>query len=260
MQGWAERFRSGELIVCVCLTQARTPSVPLALAAVGVDAVYMDLEHTPMSLETASELCIASLRAGVVPLVRVPSHDGSTIGRALDGGAVGVIVPHVRTAEDAQRVVDAARMPPLGRRNPYVASPVLGYRRMPMADALAALEAETLVIAMIESRAGVENAEQIAAVAGIDMLLVGAFDLARDLGCEQHDRAFADAMGVVADACRRTGTGFGVLGLRDTYDLADLVGRGLRFVGAGTDLGLLQEAASSRVAGLRAHAEGQEPR
>jgi 2-keto-3-deoxy-L-rhamnonate aldolase RhmA len=165
---------------------------------------------------------------------------------------MGVIAPHVDTVDQAMAVVDGARLAPVGRRSAYTASPVLGFRNLPLADALAALDRETTVAVMIESREGVGNAAQIAAVDGVDMLLVGTFDLTRDLGASDvRDPAVRAALVAVADACRTTGTTFGVLGLRDTDVLGELVSLGLQFIGAGNDLGLLQEATRANVTRLR---------
>ena len=249
---FSQKLTSGELVVCICLAHARTPTIPMALAACDVDAIYVDLQHTPTSLETAASLCVAALGVGLIPLVRVPSHDPHTIGRALDGGAMGVIVPHVDRVEQAIAVVEAARLPPVGARTAYLASPVLGFRDLPSTEARAALDRETVVATMIESREGVDNAAKIAAVDGVDMLLVGTFDLTRDLGCTSvHDQPVREALVAVADACRSTSTAFGVLGLRDIEVLGDLMARGLQFIGAGNDLGLLQEATVANVTRLR---------
>src|SRR5271168_4966374 len=82
------------LVLCLALLNARTPDVPAVAAACGYDAVYVDLEHTSTSLETAQMLCVSALGAGISGLVRVPSADPSVIARVLDCGAVGIIVPH----------------------------------------------------------------------------------------------------------------------------------------------------------------------
>lgn len=242
------KLRGDDVLACVCLTQPAGPSVAMALAACGVDAVYVDLEHTALSLETASALCIGALQAGMLPLVRVPTRDASTIGRALDGGALGVIVPDVRSVEDAHEIVRAARLPPIGERHPYLATAVLGYRALPQDEALATLEASTVVAPMVESAIGVKLARELAAVEGVDMLLVGAFDLARDLGCGADEPKLVDAIRTVGDACVAEGVALGVLGLRTPEVLTELVSHGLRFTGIGTDLGLLQEGVGPRAA------------
>lgn len=92
-----DTLRAEALVLCLALLHARTPDVPAIAAACGYDAVYVDLEHTSTSLDTAQMLCASALGAGISGLVRVPSNDPSVIARVLDGGAVGVIVPHINS-------------------------------------------------------------------------------------------------------------------------------------------------------------------
>lgn len=240
-------------VLCLCLTQARTPNVVLIAAASGFDAIYVDLEHGVTPLDVMSMLCTTALGVGLMPFVRVPALDVAIISRVLDGGALGVIVPHVNTPDEARTIVDACRFPPTGERTLYGATPVTGYRPLASSDAVAALDADVVVAPMIESARAVESADKIAAVEGVDMLLVGAHDLSADLGVQGllGSVAARDALGQVADACAAHGRCFGVAGLSDPELLAELVERGLSFISAGTDAGLLQQAATTRVAELR---------
>src|SRR4051794_39272926 len=109
-----------ELVLCFGVNQLRTPNIAMVAAACGFDALYIDLEHNPTSLETASGICIAALGLGVTPIARVSSHDPHDATRILDCGAQGVMVPHIQNAAEARAVVDACRFapprPPLGCR------------------------------------------------------------------------------------------------------------------------------------------------
>src|SRR5499427_10789824 len=82
----------------------------------GFDTLYVDVEHSSLSLETTGQICIAALAAEIAPFVRVPANTPEYISRVLDGGALGVIAPHVRSAAEARSVVAAAKYPPLGSR------------------------------------------------------------------------------------------------------------------------------------------------
>src|SRR5271167_412788 len=126
-----DALRGDRLVLCLALLNSRTPEVPAIAAACGYDAVYVDLEHTSTSLETAAMLCAGAAGAGIAGLVRVPSHDPSIIARVLDNGAVGIIVPHVTSASEAKAVVDAARFPPLGHRSISGPNVVSGYDPRP---------------------------------------------------------------------------------------------------------------------------------
>jgi 4-hydroxy-2-oxoheptanedioate aldolase len=247
---WSERR---DLIICMALTQARTADIPLMAAASGFDAVYVDLEHTPISLETTSLLCIAARGSGIVPLVRVPSAHSDILTRALDIGASGLIVPHVETAEQAKRIVDACRFPPRGNRSIIGSNSVTGYRPVSIATGVEIIATETFVCAMLESPSAVDAATDIAAVDGIDLILVGAYDLSAEMGLlgEFHDTRFLSAIEQVASACRTTNKMFGIAGIADATLIADLVQTGLRFVSAGTDAGFLMEAGRNRVSALR---------
>jgi 2-keto-3-deoxy-L-rhamnonate aldolase RhmA len=248
------KLAGGELVVCLGLRQARTVDIAMIAAASGYDAIYVDMEHSPVSLETTSMLCAAAIGTGVTPLVRVPSHEAHWISRVLDGGALGVIVPHVDTPEQARAIVAAARFPPLGHRSVMGVTPALGYRALPLGEINERLNADTLVIAMLETPEGIANAEAIAAVSGIDLLLIGSNDLCTEMGIPgqlNHPR-LREAFAMTAAACSKHGKILGVGGIRgDTALHADLVRLGARFVIAGNDVALLLAAAKKDVAALR---------
>lgn len=241
------------LVLCLALLNARTPDVPAIAAACGYDAVYVDLEHTSCSLETAQMLCVAALGAGIPALVRVPSHDPSVIARVLDGGAVGVIVPHVNSSQEAQAIVDAARFPPVGHRSIAGPNAVSGYAPRPATELTADLERRTVVAVMIETPDAVATCDQIAAVNGVDMILLGPSDLTAEMGIhgQYENEHFHRAVDSVAAACRAHGVALGVAGIKSVDLLKRFAGLGLRFISAGTDVGMMTEAATARAHALR---------
>ncbi len=160
-----EALRGDRLVLCLALLNSRTPDVPAIAAAAGYDAVYVDLEHTSTSLDTAMMLCASALGAGIAGLVRVPSHEARVIARVLDGGATGIIVPHVNTAEEAQSVVDAARFPPAGHRSISGPNALSGYATRSASELTAVLEGLTVVAVMIETPEAVSRADAIARAA-----------------------------------------------------------------------------------------------
>jgi 2-keto-3-deoxy-L-rhamnonate aldolase RhmA len=249
-----QRLASGELILCVALSQARTVDVPMMAAACGFDALYVDLEHTSTSLETASMLCTAAIGFGLIPLVRVPSHDHQYMTRAIDTGALGVIVPHVDTRAQAQHIVDTCRFPPVGRRSIIGTNPATRYLPLKPAEVVEQLDRTTILAAMLETPEAIENAEAIASVPGLDLLLIGSFDLSAELGILgqfRHER-FAEAIASAAQACRAAGKVLGIAGVRDPELLASFVAQGVRFISAGNDAGFFMEAAQAQVGKLRA--------
>ncbi|WP_082955013.1 HpcH/HpaI aldolase family protein [Mycobacterium mantenii] len=248
-----DALRGDALVLCLALLNSRTPDVPGVAAACGYDAVYIDLEHTSTSLEAAQMLCVSALGAGISGLVRVPSHDPSVIARVLDGGAVGVIVPHVDSKEEAERVVQAARFPPIGNRSISGPNAVSGYTPRGAPQLAEFLERRTVVAVMIETPEAVEASASIASVGGIDMILIGPSDLTAEMGIhgQYENEHFHRAVESVAAACRSHGVALGIAGIKSLDLLNRFVGLGLRFVSAGTDIGMMTEAATLRAQALR---------
>ena len=249
-----EKLSAGKLVLCIGLRQARSPDIAMIAAACGFDALYADMEHSALSLESVSAICVAALGQGITPLVRPPSHAGDAISRALDGGAQGVIVPYVNDAAQARAVVEHGRFPPLGHRSVMGPTPALGYRALPLGEINQTLNAETLLIVMLETPQGIANADDIAAVAGVDLLLIGSNDLCTEMGIPGQLRhpKLRDAFEAAAKACRNHGKTLGVGGIRGDLELQrDLVQLGARFIIAGNDTGYLAAAARKDVETLR---------
>lgn len=205
----------------------------------GFDALYVDLEHSSFSLQAAAQICVAALDAGVAPLVRVPTHGPEYVSRVLDGGALGVIAPHVNSADEAREVVRNAKFPPLGNRSVTVGLPHLRFTSWEPLAARQALNDATVVITMIETPEALSHVEEIAAVDGVDILMIGTNDLCAELGIDgQFDHPLvADAYARLIRACQLHGKTAGVGGLAGRPDLiAQMVANGARFVSAGADL------------------------
>lgn len=223
--------------------------------ACGFDSFYIDLEHSPMSLETASQICITALSAGVAPFVRIPSAEPHVIARVLDGGALGVIVPHVQDADAARQAVSAAKFGPLGNRSVTVGIPHLGYGPRSVVEARKEMNDATVVIAMIENWDAVQNADEIAAVEGVDILMIGTNDLTADMGLDgQFDHPRVDeAYRTVLAATARHGKTTGVGGLASSPELiAKYVALGARYVSSGADLSFLLAGGRARAAQIHA--------
>ena len=153
-----DALRGESLVLCLALMNSRTPDVPAIAAASGYDAVYVDLEHTSTSLETAAMLCASATGAGIWALVRVSSQESSLIARVLDMGATGIIVPHVNSASEAQRVVAAARFPPVGHRSISGPNALSGFAARTATELTEVLEARTVVAVMVETPDAVRDA------------------------------------------------------------------------------------------------------
>jgi 2-keto-3-deoxy-L-rhamnonate aldolase RhmA len=254
MNSAKQKLSEGRLVLCMGLRQARSPDIAMIAADCGFDAIYADMQHSPLSLETVSAICVGALGQGITPLVRPPSHAGDGISRALDGGAQGVILPDVNDAAQARSIVEHGRFAPLGRRSVMGPTPALGYRALPLGDINQTLNAQTLIIVMLETPQGVANADEIAAVPGVDVVLIGSNDLCTGLGIPGQLRhpKLREAYETAARACSKHGKTLGVGGIRGDLELQrDLVKLGARFIIAGNDTAYLAAAARKDVEALR---------
>lgn len=248
-----EKLARDELVSSMTVRLVRTIEIAHIAATAGFDSLYVDIEHNSFSLDTTGQICIAALSVGITPLVRVPSIE--MIPRVLDGGALGIIAPHVRSPDDARNVVTMAKYAPHGQRSAAGNLPHLHYRNFPIAAANAAMNDATMVVVMIETVAALESVEAIAAVPGVDLLLIGTNDLTTEMGIAgQYDHpAVRDAYSKSMAACRKHGKHLGVGGLASRPDLAgQMVTLGARYVSTGTDLQFLLGAATAKAAEVAA--------
>ena len=248
------RLAADELTFCLGVNQARTPNVAMIAAAAGFDAIYVDLEHNPTSLETCSMLCIAALGAGITPMVRIGSQDGHLAARVLDGGAQGLMVPHINSPAEAEAIVVACRFPPIGHRSVGGAGPALGYRRMPQGEVSDFLNRETLLLAMLETPEAIERADAIAAVPGIDGLHIGSNDLTSEMGIpgKYLDTRYLAAVERAGKAARSRGKCLGIGGVLFDHELqVELVRLGARYLTAGNDVQYLLRGATADVERMR---------
>ncbi len=150
---------------------------------IGFDFVMIDAEHGPLSPESAEAMIRAAEVAGVTPLVRVPANVAHEILRYLDVGALAIQVPHIDSAADAKRAVAAIKYPPLGERGHAPTTRAAGYGiDQSPGDYVDLANRETMVLAMIESVAAVDNVDAILDVEGIDALIMGPGDLSLSMG------------------------------------------------------------------------------
>ena len=249
-----ERLAKGELALGIGLRQARTVDIAAVMATCGFDWLFIDLEHGTMPLDIAVQISCAALTAGITPLVRVPSRQYALATRALDGGALGIVMPHVDTAEEAKAIVDHLKYPPLGHRSVAGGQAFLGFRPVPIAEATRTMNAQTLVVVMLETPQAIANADSIAAVPGVDVLLIGTNDLAMEMGIpgEFNHAEIARAYERVIAACRRHNKAPGMGGVYVEDLLAKYIGLGMRMILSGNDLSLIMAGGSQRTKFLRA--------
>jgi len=247
------QLRAGKLAIGLGLRQARTVDTAQIAKACGFDFLFIDCEHSSMELDTAAQISAASLAVGVTPLVRVAGLEHWHASRILDNGAQGVVVPHVDDAAQAARVAAACRFPPVGKRSMGGGLQQLGFASMPVGEAARIVNEETLVVVMIESPQGVANCDEIAAVPGIDALLIGTNDLCFEMGIpgEFNDARVGEAYRKVIAACRKHGKFPGMGGLYTAELLQRHIAMGVQLILSGSDFSLLMQAGRERASLVR---------
>ena len=248
-----ERLVAGELSIGMGVKAVRSVEIARIMKTAGYDWLFIDLEHGPTSVETAYQISVAALDAGIAPIVRVPRGELALATRCLDGGALGIVIPHVDTADEARAMVDAFRYQPLGHRSIAGGYPQFGFAPTPAAQVTKEMNDATLVIAMIETPRAVENAAEIAAVPGIDVLLMGTNDLCMEMGIpgQLDNERLVAAIQTVVDACKRHGKWAGLGGIYGKELLKRYIDMGMQMILAGNDLPLLVAAATEHASFVR---------
>jgi 4-hydroxy-2-oxoheptanedioate aldolase len=249
-----EKLARNEVVASMTIRLARGVEIAQLAKTAGFDMIYIDLEHSTMTLDMTGQICLAALSVGITPMVRVPANTPEYIQRVLDGGALGIVAPGIRSAEEARAVVKAAKFPLLGERGAGGALPHLKYQSFPVAEANAALNDATMVIVQFESADAVDKADEIAAVEGVDMVLIGVNDMLASLGLPgQYEHAkVRDAYARTITACRKHGKHVGVGGLSTRPKLAaEFIAMGARLVSTGTDIQFLLAAATEKAKQVR---------
>lgn len=236
-----------------------TAGIGRIIAQTGAEFTLFDMEHTGWTVETIRLLIATTRPTGVVPLVRIPATEYHFVARALDMGAMGVMVPMVESAAQAASIVAAAKYPPIGRRGAAFGVAHDDYTGGDIAAKMRQANAQTLLIAQVETAAGIRAVDLIAAVDGIDVLWVGQADLSTSLGIpgQLNHPDFQAALRQVVDACRRHGKTAGYMAL-DLAEAQERLDQGFRMIAYGGDLWLFQRVLREGIATLRQHGHSED--
>lgn len=247
------QLRAGKLAIGMGVNQARTVGIATLAKTAGFDWLFIDGEHSSMDHDDIAQLSTASLAVGITPIPRVAGLEHWQASRLLDNGAQGIVFPHIDNQEQALRVASHCRYPPTGKRSMGGALAQVGYASMPVAESARVVNEETLVVVMIESPQGVANADEIAAVKGVDALLIGTNDLCFEMGIpgQFNDPRVKDAYTKVIAACRKHGKFPGMGGMYTPELLERHIGMGVQLILSGSDFSLLMQAATTRAGLIR---------
>ena len=225
-----------------------TPGIAQICKAAGAEFILYDMEHTAISTETLRQQFAMCRGIGLVPMVRVPSTEYHFIARMLDVGAMGIMVPMVDTAAQAEFIARCCKYPPIGRRGAAFGVAYDDFIAGPVKEKMAESNARTLVICQIESAVGAENCEAIAAVPGVDVLWVGHFDMTNFMGIPaefQHPR-YLDAIERVVAACAKHGKVPAVMSADEAWT-RDYLAKGYRLMAYGIDCTIFQKAVAQGI-------------
>jgi 2-keto-3-deoxy-L-rhamnonate aldolase RhmA len=248
-----ERLAAGQLSLGMSLRQARTVDIGRVLGACGFDFAFIDMEHNSMGIDTAAQIAVACHDAGVTPLVRVPGYEHYLATRLLDAGAMGIVFPHVDGADQARQLVSDCKYPPMGHRSLGGPMAQLGFRPYPRAESTLAVNRETLLVMMLETPEAIDRADEIAAVPGVDVLLIGTNDLTLEMGIpgKYDDLAVVRAYDKVVAACKAHGKYPGMGGIYDHPTMEKYIKMGARFILCGSDISFLMAGGQARAEFLR---------
>ena len=202
----------GKVPVGQMLWESGSRGIARMMDACDLDFVIIDTEHAAFSTADVADLMAWFSATTIAPFVRVTEIAYHLLARTMDAGALGVMVPNVRSADEARAIVDAVKYAPLGKRGIGLGGALTGYRGVNPAEFLAYSNENTTVICQIESVEGIENLDAIATTPGVDVLWVGHFDLTQSMGIpgQFHDQRFLDNLKRVVDACNRHNRGAGI--------------------------------------------------
>jgi 2-keto-3-deoxy-L-rhamnonate aldolase RhmA len=203
---------AGQIPVGHMVWEFKTRGIATIVDACGCDFALVDMEHSGFDLDAVADLLAWMMGTRLTPIVRVPDLEYHFVARCLDAGALGIMFPNIESEEEAREAVAMVKYPPAGRRGAGLSHAHTGYATVDAASYIEQANAETMVIAQIESGDGVANVDRIAAVEGVDVLWVGHSDLSVNLGIPgQFDNPmFGDAIDRVIAACRAHGKGAGL--------------------------------------------------
>lgn len=244
-------LREGRAVAGPIVNEARSIGTVRIMAREGFDFLFLDMEHAMFNWETMLNLVQAALLADLCPIVRVTDLSYPLVARALDTGALGIIIPRVDNREQVEAAVSYAKYPPLGRRGAG-GDGRIGYQR---ADAKTAVEwanAETMVVVQIESTEGLRNLEGIASVPGVDVVCVGPQDLSISMGIpgDFGHPDFVAALRGLVEICGKHGVATGMVE-REAANQQRWYDLGMRFLVTGGDGYFIGKGAGEAVATIR---------
>ena len=246
------KLSTGKTLMGTFVCDVANPNICHIFAMAGFDFIILDNEHGSFNPETVSAMAAAARGAGLGLVVRIPEIRRETVMKPLDAGADGILAPMVDTAEQARELVSLAKFPPRGVRGCHPVRPGSGFGRLSMADYLEHSNREAFIAVQSETEAAVKNANEIAAVDGVDSIFIGPLDLSIGLGAPGRvdSPAQQDAMQKVVDACLQNDKVASLFCPTPEYGVA-WAQKGARFLAYKCDTMFLMDEPRAAIAAMR---------
>ena len=248
------KLAAGETVYGTMVFEFLSPGLPKILANAGSDFVFYDLEHSGFTIEAMKTQFALCAGVGVVPLARPPGKDYQFTARMLDIGAYGLLYQMVESAEEARRLVSWTRYPPSGIRGAIFGGAHDGYTAGDMAAKAEAAMERTFTTVLIETKAGLDNIDEIMAVDGIDAAHLGHADMSLSLGIPgQFDHPdLQRAVDIIVESATRHGKIAATLAPTPEWG-HDFINRGYRMLSYSYDIALMSDSLSAGISALKSN-------
>jgi 2-keto-3-deoxy-L-rhamnonate aldolase RhmA len=245
-------LNEGKTVYGTMIQELSSTVVPIILASAGYDFAFIDMEHGPFSLESATEIIRTLRLTGMTPLVRVPDSQYHLIARVLDAGAEGIMVPRVETRHQVEYIVSCAKYPPLGKRGASITKGHNDFEKADLYEFTRTMNRENLVILQIERKEALDDIDGLLSVPGVDGAVMGPKDLALSLGRPEDfdDPETQAAIQKVVNTCLKHGK-FAGLHTLNLQALLDWRRKRMRFLTWSSDIDLLRSASQTGIDQLR---------
>lgn len=241
-------LKNGGTCFGTMLRMLKSPQAVALYASKGWDYIILDTEHNDYNLETISSFSLLAKYENMGLFVRVPDKHYFQMAQMLDIGAEGLVLPQVKSREEAQKIVSATKYSPMGKRGVSISETVTLFRDYNQVEYTRWANQETMVIVQIESEEAVNNVEKIVSTKGVDAVMIGPADLTQDIGIPgqiSHPRA-EEAFREIIVQCEKHGVAPGIH-LSQMDDVKKWVGEGMRFVTYSYDIKFLKEVLQKEV-------------
>jgi 2-keto-3-deoxy-L-rhamnonate aldolase RhmA len=252
-----QKLKEGKIVIGPMVSEIRTPGIAILFAQAGFDFFLIDMEHSPITTETVSDMVLAARASGISPIVRPSGRTlPENLSRPLDAGAEGLLIPQIQNEEDVKNVIKWCRYSPLGERGMALTRQQTFFEGGDPTETMSRLNEEVLILLQIEHREAIERLPDLLSIPGIDGALVGPADLSASMGMAGRieDPRFLQAVHRVIEVAKEHGV---IPGIHvDSLKAAEYwMKEGMQIIGFYTDIKLILEISKNSVRKLRSFIE-----